>query len=525
MEENKIGESDGNPKAAIDRPHHDLRERTKELGCLYNIIAVSDRHGVALEDVFKEIVGILPEGWQYPDIACSRITYGDREFRTENFAETNLKQSCDIMVDGRIKGRVEVSYLDQCPVYDEGPFLRQERDLLCAVAACLGRIIGRRAEDEGKYRSFFERAVEGMFRTTPEGELVSANPAYAKMCGYSSPEEMIENNLNVGTHIYANMADHIMFQNIIEHRGFVQSFEFPVLKRDGTILLVSLNARAIKDPEGKTVYYEGAIEDITRLKLTEEKLRQSEADYRSFHDNATIGIFRSTPEGQYLRVNPALAAIHGFSSPEEMINTVTNIGEQLYVDPIDRKRYIQLLTKDDTIRGFEAQLSRKDKSKVWIRMNVRAVREADGSVDYYEGMVEDITEKKRIESQLRRAQKMESIGTLAGGIAHDFNNILTSLMGFASLIELKMNKGNPLYPYVKEILLAAGKGADLTKSILAFSRQQSIVRVPVDMNQTIESVHRLLKMLISEDIELSISLTDARAVVMADKSPDRPDTF
>lgn len=373
-------------------------------------------------------------------------------------------------------------------------------------------------EDRHMYQYIFENAVVGMFRTTPEGKLITVNPAYARMFGYSSPEEVVNCNLNVRTHIYANPDDRDTFQETVERSGFVRAFKFPALKKDGSLAWISLNARGVRDGEGRILCYEGTIEDITKLKLAEEKLRRSEEDYRNVHDNAMMGIFRSTPEGRYLRINPALAEMHGFSSSEEMITTITNIGDQLYVDPADRRRYIELLNKDDMIRGFEAQLYRKDKSKVWIRMNVRVVRKADGSVACYEGMVEDVTEKKRIESQLRQAEKMESIGTLAGGIAHDFNNLLTSLMGFASLIELEMNKSDPLYPHVQEILLAARKGADLTKSILAFSRQQSITRAPTDMNQTIRSACRLFKMLITEDIGLSISLTDESTMIMSDKS-------
>ncbi len=175
--------------------------------------------------------------------------------------------------------------------------------------------------------------------------------------------------MNVRTHTYANPDDRDTFRKIIEHSGFVHAFEFPALKKNGARVWVSLNASAIKDAESRILYYEGTIEDITSLKETEEALRRSEEDYRNVHDNAMMGIFRSTPEGRYLRINPALAEIHGFSSPEEMITTITNIGGQLYVDPVDRRRYIELLNKDDMIRGFEAQLYRKDKSKVWIRMS------------------------------------------------------------------------------------------------------------------------------------------------------------
>lgn len=373
-------------------------------------------------------------------------------------------------------------------------------------------------EDLHTYQSIFENAVVGMFRMTPEGRLIEINAAYARMFGYSSPEEIMNGNLNVLTHSFANSDYITAFQKIVGHSDIVHVFKFPTIKKDGSLVWASFNASAVKDTEGRILYYDGTIEDITELKLMEERLHKSEEDYRNIHDNAIMGIFRSAPRGQYLQVNPALAAILGFSSPEEMVMAITDIGEQLYVDPADCRRYMKLLDTGDIIRGFEAQLYRKDGNKVWIRMNVRVFRDADGSVACYQGMVEDVTEKKLIESQLYQAQKMESIGTLAGGIAHDFNNLLTSLMGFASLIELKMKKADPLYLYVQEILLAARRGADLTKNILAFCRQQSIIRAPMEMNQAIRSACSLFKMLITEDIGLSISLTDESTMIMADRS-------
>ncbi len=137
---------------------------------------------------------------------------------------------------------------------------------------------------------------------------------------------------------------------------------------------------------------------------TEDALRKSEEDYRNIYDNAMVGIFQSTPAGRYLRVNSALASMHGFSSPDEMMHSVTNIGKQLYVDPEERKRYMELLTKDDMIRAFEAQLYRKDGSRIWLSMNVKVVRHQDGSVAFYEGIVEDISERKRAEKALLESE-------------------------------------------------------------------------------------------------------------------------
>jgi CheY-like chemotaxis protein len=113
---------------------------------------------------------------------------------------------------------------------------------------------------------------------------------------------------------------------------------------------------------------------------------------------------------------------------------------------------------------------------------------------------------------------MESIGTLAGGIAHDFNNILTALMGYASLVQIKMDTSDPLRSYMDEVLSASEKAVDLTKSLLTFSRQQSVTRVPLNMNNTIKEAKKLLWRLLTEDIELHTSLADDDMVVMADKS-------
>jgi signal transduction histidine kinase/CheY-like chemotaxis protein len=131
---------------------------------------------------------------------------------------------------------------------------------------------------------------------------------------------------------------------------------------------------------------------------------------------------------------------------------------------------------------------------------------------------EDITEMRKLESQLRHAQKMESIGTLAGGIAHDFNNILSALLGYASLMQMKMEKDSSLRPYLDQVLSASRKAADLTQSLLAFSRKQPVTLLPLDINSTIGSTKKLLKRLLTEDISLHTTLTGDDTVVMADRS-------
>ncbi len=127
---------------------HNLRERIKELNCLYGISKLVENFGLSNRDIIQGIVDIIPTSWQYPDITCSRITIDYQEFRTKKFRETRWKQECDIFVNGARCGSIEVFFMEEMPEYDEGPFLKEERNLLNAIAEHLGRIIERKKAEE-----------------------------------------------------------------------------------------------------------------------------------------------------------------------------------------------------------------------------------------------------------------------------------------------------------------------------------------------------------------------------------------
>ncbi len=137
----------------------------------------------------------------------------------------------------------------------------------------------------------------------------------------------------------------------------------------------------------------------------EETLRQSEEKYRNIFENAVEGIFQSTPEGRFVSVNPAFARMAGYESSQELLAAVIDIRRHLYVNPEDRKKFKETLERDGFIENHETQFFRKDGTRFWVSNNARIVRDADGNVLYYEGMAEDISERKRVEEALHAAHR------------------------------------------------------------------------------------------------------------------------
>ena len=175
----------------------------------------------------------------------------------------------------------------------------------------------------------------------------------------------------------------------VAHR-WVQAFIYPVRDEDQTIQEVVL-----------------VHEDITDRKEAEEERRWAEEKYRSIFENAVEGIFQTTVDGRFLTANPAMARMFGYASPEELLEAISDIGDQLYVESGRREEFYQLALRDGFVSGFEVQVLRKDGSPVWASINARAIYDAGGRIAGYEGTVEDITERKRAEEALREIREAE----------------------------------------------------------------------------------------------------------------------
>ena len=178
------------------------------------------------------------------------------------------------------------------------------------------------------------------------------------------------------------------------------TLEFRWVARDGRVLWVQSISAVITDAEGRPVGLRGVTIDISESKRAEEAVRHAEEMYRSIFENAVEGIFQSTTDGKFISVNPAMARILGYESPEELMTHRTDIGTQHYVDENSRAELERMLAVHGVAVGYECEVYRKDRSRIWTRENVRAMSDEGGAVLYYEGSIEDFTERKHAEDWL-----------------------------------------------------------------------------------------------------------------------------
>jgi PAS domain S-box-containing protein len=252
---------------------------------------------------------------------------------------------------------------------------------------------------------------------------------------------------------------------------------------------------------------------ITDRKRAEDDLRRSEAAYRGLVEYAPLGIYRSTADGHFLTVNPALIRMLGYGWAEELLRL--DIPHDVYVDPRQRAALLAEFAQHDEA-GSEMEWRRKDGSLITVRVTVRTIRDPGGRIECYEGLVEDVTQQRSLEAQFRQAQRLEAVGRLAGGVAHDFNNVLTAITGYSDLLLEDLEPGDPKRGDVEEIRAAAQRAAVLTRQLLAFSRKQVLQSRVLDLNAVIRTLDKMLRRVIGEDVKLELALAAELGAVRAD---------
>jgi two-component system, cell cycle sensor histidine kinase and response regulator CckA len=380
--------------------------------------------------------------------------------------------------------------------------------------------ITERKEAEEKYRSIFENAMEGIFQSSPEGRFIRVNPAMARICGFSSPDEMVSGIRSIRDEYYADPEEGDLLAGYLEKWGVVENWEHQIYGKDRRRIWVSTSAVSVRDAAGRTLHHEGAIIDITERKLMQQRLTESEERYRIAIENSLDGV--AIMRGNvHLYVNKRFVEMFGYDSPEEIVGKpvglVLSDGDVGKTREINKKRD----AGEPVPERYELRGTKKNGEDIFIEVSAARTIYQGESVDLR--YLRDVTERRRaeenrvrLEAQLIQAQKMEAVGQLAGGVAHDFNNILTTVIGYANLVQMKIDRDDPLRIYVEQILNASQKAAMLTHSLLAFSRKQVIELKPHNLDTLVKGVEKLLRRLLIEDVEMKLSLAAENLTVLAD---------
>jgi len=275
-------------------------------------------------------------------------------------------------------------------------------------------------EERQILRALINNVPDLMFVKDAQSRFVVANAQTARSMRVSTPNELLGKTdfdflpPEIARNFYEDDQEVLRSGNPLYNR------EELCLDENGNEIQVLTTKVPIRDREGKITGIAGVGRNISARKQMENALREAEQKFRGIFDNAPVGIFQSTPEGRFLNVNPSMASIFGYDSPEEMVTLIDDIDRQFYAVSKDRDDFKARVASLGGVQSYECEAYRKDGKRIWLSMSVRGIFEG-GVAIRYEGMCEDITQQKLLREQLLQAQKLESVGQLAAGIAHEIN--------------------------------------------------------------------------------------------------------
>lgn len=396
----------------------------------------------------------------------------------------------------------------------------------------LSREVEARKAAEEQYQAIFDQSPNGIVIIDPESmRFVAFNTVAHTQLGYSRDEF-------AALHLF-DIVEGFSEVDLVEHARKIQdegsdTFEVRDRMKTGEIRDVLLSVRQIVFA-GRPMFHCVVI-DITESKKTEDALRKSLQEYQSLADklnqkqsllHALIDsipdlIFYKDNTGVYLGCNKSFEIFAGLTEENLIGRTDLDIFPR-EVAEFFREMDQQMMSQRSTRRN-EEWVDYPDGRHILLETIKTPYYDQDGNVLGLIGISRDITEqkwadgeRKKLETQLHQAQKMEAIGQLAGGIAHDFNNILTAIIGYSEIIAMRLEKGNPLRHHVEQILASAERAAELTNSLLAFSRKQILHSKPIDLCEVVQGLKKMLKRLIPEDIDFKTTVDNKELIVMADK--------
>jgi len=351
-------------------------------------------------------------------------------------------------------------------------------------------------DSETRYRRLFETAKDGIlildFKT---GQIADVNPFLIEMLGYTHSEFVGKKLWEIGP--FKDIPASRSAFSALQTKGVIRYEDLPLETKDGRRINVEFVSNVY--PVDGTQVVQCNVRDITERVQAEAALKISETHHRSVFEGAVHGIYRGTLDGRFLDVNPALVAMLGYSSTEEVLKL--SVSQDVFAEPEEGLRLLHKWQVTAEIEE-EVQWKRRDQRLITVRLSGRVLGSEHQRPAGLEVIAEDVTERRALEEQLRQAQKIEAVGQLAGGMAHEFNNYLGIVLGYSELLLEEAGTTEGLRRNVAEIKAATQRTASLTRQLLALSRRQVLEPKVLDVNAVVWETHKLLRRLIPGNIDL-----------------------
>lgn len=358
-------------------------------------------------------------------------------------------------------------------------------------------------KSEDSYKSLIENSIDGIFRTSEDGKFLDVNPALVKLLGYDNKEELLA--IDIPSTVYFTPEERDKTTGI--HESDIIKYRLKTKK--GNEVWVEETTRKIVDQTGK-IFFEGIVRDITQEiifeKENEQLMHELEIQKTIFEyivQFAPFGVLIvDAYTGKVSMHNISHSKIFGIT--EELVYDYYELWNDQNLTEEMKKMFIHLRDTGDIIYlpeikwdsqyfvGNELTYKYITRNPI-IKTIAYPMIDEKSKVTHFVCIFEDTTNQRNLEAQVRQAQKMESIGTLAGGVAHDFNNLLAGILGNVSLSFLKIDKENNLYKNLVNIETAAKRAAELTKQLLSFSRKVIISPKPINLNNSIDETLQIIK--------------------------------
>lgn len=525
----------------------EMKERVKELKCIYGLTE-SIRKRDTLEEVFQDVANLIPSGWQYPEITRGKVTFDGKAYVSQPFNETEWKQSSEIVVNGKVRGNVEVYYIEERPYLDEGPFLKEERNLINIITRNISEFIERREAERKRKNSLQELKFindtaiavsrmddidemcrflgESVYSVNKEtyvivtlydpsrgGVRIRSMHGFGKILGKAldilgkdprnstfHPEQMEDFQDYYTSGKLERIPDGLY---TLTEKKFPEKLITAVEKILGIEGVYTVGF-ALKDkpvggiiiltPPKKTVQYKAGIETlanhfaVTVQRIQSEKaLKESEEKYRTLVEQSqdAVSIYQ---DSRFVFVNERLTGLTGYTKDE--LYEMDDIFKLLH--PNDRDKVSEIIQKavngEDISENCEVQIVTRSERKIWCYFSVSRI--TYGGEDAFLIITRDITAEKEKEDEQMRMEKLESLGVLAGGIAHDFNNLLMGIIGNISLA--KSVSDNEAVEILEDAEKASRRAKNLTNQLLTFSKGGEPIKEEISIKNVIKESARFI---------------------------------